>query len=113
MDFSRNQRSEYKSERTEQSQLFTPGTVAESVMKRHSANPPVPDMAPLDRFRSDKKPCLMFYTYPQFFMDEWVREQEKEMAERQARNAERRAERAARNQHSAPTANVKQVMKRV
>src|SRR4051812_30071778 len=67
-DFSRNQRSEYKSDRTEKSQLFVAGTLAESVLKRHLANPPAPDLAPLDRFRSDGKPCLMFYTYPQFFL---------------------------------------------
>jgi hypothetical protein len=79
-DLSQNQRVEYKSNRTEKSQLFNPKTAMQPILKRHLANPPAPDLAPLDKFRSDGKPCIMFYTYPQFFLEEWAREQEKEMA---------------------------------
>lgn len=112
-DFSSNQRVQFKASRAETSQLFQSGTAMQPIMTRHNANPPLPDLAPLDRFRADGKACIMFYTYPQFFLDEWVREQEKEMADRKARNAERRAERAAKQQRNAPTTSVKQVMKRV
>ena len=111
LSLARNQRVEYKSSRTETSQLFNPGTMMQSVQKRHLANPPAPDFSALDQFRKDGKPCIMFYTYPQFFLDEWVREQEKEMADRKAKNAERRAERAAKQQRDVPKAAVKQVCK--
>eukprot|EP00013_Stygamoeba_regulata_P002034 CAMPEP_0177635138 /NCGR_PEP_ID=MMETSP0447-20121125/3743_1 /TAXON_ID=0 /ORGANISM="Stygamoeba regulata, Strain BSH-02190019" /LENGTH=479 /DNA_ID=CAMNT_0019136909 /DNA_START=87 /DNA_END=1526 /DNA_ORIENTATION=+ len=85
-----NARAEFKSDQTEQSFLLTAETrtATTSVAVANAGKPP--NLQLLDEFMPEGEHCLSRYTYPQFFLDEWVAEMQRQHEEAKKRRRERR-----------------------
>jgi hypothetical protein len=55
------------------SQLLTPKTRPTVLQRVYTSIAAVPSLHELDCFRDDGQPCMKLFSYPQFFLDEWVR----------------------------------------
>ncbi|KAL6079704.1 Wiskott-Aldrich syndrome protein member 1 [Balamuthia mandrillaris] len=77
----------FASTRDESAQLFTQVSRSETLKAVHSKTEPPPDVDQLREYMPDGQSCLKLYTNPDFFIEEWLKEQEL-----QAREARKRRE---------------------
>ena len=59
-------------------QLISKETADPSIQRVYQECAPLPKLELLDKFRDDGQPSLMYYSYPQFFMEQWRELMEKE-----------------------------------
>lgn len=53
------------------SNLFIKSSMPKTLKLQYDKCQPAPRLELLDRFRTDGLPCMRFYSYPEFFVDEW------------------------------------------
>ncbi len=95
-------RSAYVSKNDEKSNLFDRESIPHALQTIYDAKcKPPPKLHLLDPYADDGKPVLTKYTYPQFFLDEWIAEQQKQVEILKAERRQRRKDRAARRREKA------------
>ncbi|EFA75185.1 Scar1 [Heterostelium album PN500] len=84
-------RAEYHAENPEKSQLFTHASVPQSVtlVYNEKCYPP-PSLHLLDPYMDEGQHSLKLYTNPDFFIDEWIAEMQKQREEARQRRRERK-----------------------
>ncbi|KAJ3277252.1 Wiskott-Aldrich syndrome protein member 1, partial [Borealophlyctis nickersoniae] len=86
------ERFDWKPPATLSTNLFTKDTEDPSVKEAYDACTPPPELGVMDAFRTDGQTCMKFYSYPEFFVEEWKTLMQKELEERKAkRKAKKRA----------------------
>jgi WAS family protein 2 len=81
-DLSLTDRPDWKAPPMMEQQLFLKGSANPSVEQVYNECFPVPNLAVLDKFREDGQTCMKFFSYPQFFMEQWKLLMEKEQQQR-------------------------------
>ncbi|KAJ3337246.1 Wiskott-Aldrich syndrome protein member 2 [Gonapodya sp. JEL0774] len=71
---------------------FTKQTEPASITSFYETLPPLPPLEILDEFRTDGQPSMKFFSYPQFFEEQWKVTIEKEEEEKRKRKEERKKE---------------------
>ncbi|KAK5580754.1 hypothetical protein RB653_000778 [Dictyostelium firmibasis] len=83
-------RAEYHADNSEKNQHFTHASIPTSINTVYQKCKPPPNLQLLDPYMDDGQKSLKLYTNPDFFMDEWVAEQQKLHEEARQRKRERR-----------------------
>jgi hypothetical protein len=95
-------RSAYVSKNDEKSNLFDRESIPHALQTIYDDKcKPPPKLHLLDPYAEDGRPVLTKYTYPQFFLDEWIAEQQKQVEILKAERRQRRKDRAARRREKA------------
>ncbi|KAF2070011.1 hypothetical protein CYY_008668 [Polysphondylium violaceum] len=103
-------RAEYHAENAERHQHFTHGSIPASVNQvyQEKCKPP-PKLHLLDAYMDEGQKSLKLYTNPDFFIDEWVAEQQKQREEARQRRRERREARLKKKGEKVEGTEVKKV----
>nr|AAD29083.1 SCAR1 [Dictyostelium discoideum] len=83
-------RAEFHADNSERNQHFTHASIPASINTVYEKCKPPPNLQLLDPYMDDGQKSLKLYTNPDFFMDEWVAEQQKLHEEARQRKRERR-----------------------
>ncbi|TPX67578.1 hypothetical protein SpCBS45565_g03715 [Spizellomyces sp. 'palustris'] len=84
------ERFDWKSQLKLGSNLFTKETEDPSLRAVYETCNDAPNLSLMDPFRADGQPCMKFYSYPEFFAEEWKMLMQKEFDEERKRKKERR-----------------------
>eukprot|EP00842_Homolaphlyctis_polyrhiza_P006143 jgi/Hompol1/652/HPOL_001485-RA len=61
----------WKTETVTASNMFTKSTQPACIAAAYQKCRPAPQLDVLDQYRNDGLPCMRFYSYPDFFVEEW------------------------------------------
>jgi len=81
---------DFKYKVTPDSQLFTKTSENFSVNQVYLGCIAPPNLQALDRYREDGQPCMKLYSYPQFFLEQWLQLMAKEDEEKRKAKAEKK-----------------------
>ncbi|KAJ1336362.1 hypothetical protein BSLG_007146 [Batrachochytrium salamandrivorans] len=81
----------WKSESAISSNFFVKKTQSASIIAAYNRCRPAPPLGILDEYRSDGQQCMKFYSYPDYFVEEWrnlmMKDQDGKKAKRKAKGA--------------------------
>ncbi|KAJ8327212.1 Wiskott-Aldrich syndrome protein member 1 [Batrachochytrium dendrobatidis] len=81
----------WKSEMAISSNFFVKKTQPASIAAVYNQCRPAPFLEVLDKYRNDGQKCMKFYSYPDFFLEEWrnlIKDQDGKKAKRKAKESE-------------------------
>lgn len=108
-------RAEYTARDPEKHQHLSRATIPPPVLATYEKCAPPPQLHLLDPCTDDGKPCLSKYTNPEFFIEKWIEEQQKQVeamkAERKRRREERRLAMAQNEQSATGAKPIKKLRK--
>lgn len=67
------ERNDWKNNQEPDQQLFTKDSENYSIDLVYRTCEPSPNLSSLDKYRDDGVPCLKFYSYPKFFVEQWIK----------------------------------------
>eukprot|EP00727_Mastigamoeba_balamuthi_P002540 m51a1_g12283 hypothetical protein (341) ;mRNA; r:246495-249719 len=91
-----NPRTDFRVTMTQDAQLFLPETKPRCLAAQYESALPPPNLGVVDEYMENGEHALNKYTNPQFFLESWIKEMERQREEAKKARAERKKRRAPR-----------------